>query len=344
MNEYYEARQHLNLSELAFNIIETDKYIFQEKPSRAEMLNKIISMYQDYAEASIENACMRFKEQLEKRTEEVPASTAKSDTISALVESYRAELIEKSNAYPREHSFKFQLDKENYKYFSSWLDIEDNYKGVAGKFIKAVLEEYARKPFIDREAIICRDLIETITTCVESHLALIVTINNGIRFEVRPYGVLIDRGNNYHYLVGYSRKAGEKGDDKPSSFRVSNIRDYKMYYGRSGKITELQRKALEHKINSSGVQFLLQEPDIIRIKLTKRGKSMYESQVHLRPPFVKRKENSDGTWIYDFNCTQIQAQFYFFKFGAEAEILSPQELRKRFWTQYGEAFSLYDNR
>lgn len=342
MSSYYEARQHLNLSEYALNIIENDKDIFLDKPSRERMLNIIFSMYRDYADASIRTACERYREQLEMQTGAVPDSSTKADTISALVKSYRADLIKKSTAYPREHTFKFQLDRENYKYMADWRDTEEAYGEYGCRYIKAVLEEYARKPYVEREAIICRNLIETVNACVESHLALTVTLNNGVRYEIRPYGVFVDRGNNYHYLVGYSRKAREQEADKPSSFRISNIRDYKLYYGRSGKITQLQSKELERRINSAGVQFLLQETDMICIKLTKRGKSMYESQLHLRPPFVKRKENLDGTWTYEFYCTKRQTQVYFFKFGAEAEVLNPTDLRLLFASQYKKAVEHYN--
>ena len=240
MSNYYDARQHLNLSEYALEIIENDKDIFLDKPSREKMLNIVFSMYRDYADASIRTACERYREQLEMQTGEVPDGSAKAATISALVKSYKADLIKKSTAYPREHTFKFQLDRGNYKYMADWSDTEEAYGEYGCRYIKAVLEEYSRKPYVEREAIICRDLIETVNACVESHLAMTITLNNGVRYEVRPYGVFVDRGNNYHYLVGYSRKARESEADKPSSFRISNIRDYKLYYGRSGKITQHQ--------------------------------------------------------------------------------------------------------
>lgn len=341
MSDYYESRQHLNLSQFAFDTIESDKYIFQDKPSLARILNWIFSMYRDYADASIENACFRYREQIETFVKSVPQSTDKENTITALIDSYKMELIKTANSYPREHQFKFQLDRQNYKYIMDWRDPEGAYDGVPGRFIKAVLEEYARKPLVERESILFKDLIELVEACVESHLSLTLTLSSGTRYEVRPYGVLTDKGNNYHYLVGYSRRVGEKAEDKQSSFRISNIREYKLYFGRSGKLTEKEKRSMEHRINSVGVQFLLQEPDRIRVRLSKRGKTMYESQAHLRPEFISRELEESGDWVYEFNCTQIQAQYFFFKFGADAEILCPSELREHFANSYYEAYNLY---
>ena len=341
MNEYYEARQHLNLSELAFDVIENDKYIFQDHPSRSGILNRIFSVYRDYADASIETACMRFREQLEERLESVSDDTTKEAVISSLIAAYKSELISMATSYPSGHSFKFQLNQENYRFIQEWRDVDDVYASTPGKYIKAVLEEYARKPYVEREMILFRDFIETVNACVESHLSMIVTLYSGLKFEIRPYGVLVDQGNNYHYLVCYAKQAGEQGPDIACSFRVTNIREHKLYYGRSGRITEAQRRELERKINTIGVQFLLQTPDLIRVKLTKQGKAMYDSQFHIRPAFVICTESENDEWIYEFNCTQIQAQFYFFKFGRDAEILYPEELRNRFIAQYQEALSQY---
>ena len=342
MNDYYESRQHLNLSQLAFDTIENDKFYFLERPSLAKIINKVFAAYRDYADASIENACARYRAKLCSCLGAVPDSPDKQVIISVLLDSYKSELIKTANSYPREHQFKVQLDKHNYEFVTSWHDAEGAYENVPGRFIKAVLEEYARKPLVERESIIFQDLIELINACVEAHLSLIITLSNGVRYEVRPYGVLTDPGNNYHYLVGYSREAGGKDSDKPSSFRLSKIRDFKIYYGRSGKLTELQRKSLEQRISAVGVQFLLQDPDTIRIRLSMHGKDMYDSQAHLRPSFISRMMESSGAWVYEFNCTQAQAQFYFFKFGADAEILCPSDLRLRFCRQYGKALSIYN--
>lgn len=340
MEGYYEARQHLNLSNFAYNIIDVDKFTFQEKPSFTQMINRIFETYRDYADASIENACANYIEQLEVRLEAIPESSEKKNTINALADSYKERLIETANSYPRECPFKVQMNKQNFEYLASWRDTEGAYDDVPGRFIKAVLEEYSRKPFVERESIIFRSLIEKINYCIETHSLISITLYSGSRYEVRPYKVLIDQGNNYHYLVGYSCRERTK-EETPSSFRVSNIKECEPKGGRSGRITEQQKKELESKIRSVGVQFLLQNTETIRVRLSKYGKRMYESQIHLRPAFSKREALDEGSWIYEFNCTQLQAQYYFFKFGPDAEVLSPESLRKRFSVSYEKALLLY---
>ena len=68
---------------------------------------------------------------------------------------------------------------------------------------------------------------------------------------------------------------------------------------------------------------------------------MYDSQAHLRPFFSERKALPDGSWSYTFDCTQMQAEFYFFKFGADAIIEWPLELREKLLNKYRMAVESY---
>jgi len=52
------------------------------------------------------------------------------------------------------------------------------------------------------------------------------------------------------------------------------------------------------------------------------------------------RKNSD---IYVFKCTIHQAKAYFFKFGSDAEILSPPSLREQFKQEYEKSAALYEN-
>ncbi len=78
----------------------------------------------------------------------------------------------------------------------------------------------------------------------------------------------------------------------------------------------------------------------IYVKLTKAGVNKYHRQTHLRPSLVREQE--DG--VYVFKCTTVQAEFYFFKFGKDAEILFPIDLRERFESMYKDAANIYQLR
>lgn len=342
-NSYYEARQHLNLSEKAFEIIENDKSVFLEKPSRQRIINIILRNYMDSADAAIDIATKRYREYILSQLSSVPDENVKNDIISALIDSYRQKLVHTATSYPKGHAFKVQLDRVNYETMSEWRDEGSYYGGIPGHFLKAVIEEYARKPQYEREGILLRDVIEELQSCIDAHQLIIVTLNgsNRTRHEVRPYLICCDPGANYHYLVGMVRKAGASFPEHVASYRISRISMIKRSHSRSGKITTIQAQEIDQKLNSDGVQFLLQDSEPICVRLTEQGKRMYDSQAHLRPFFSERKKLPDGSWLYSFDCTQMQAEFYFFKFGADATIEHPLELKEKFLGKYRDAVERY---
>lgn len=340
---YYEARQHLNLSELAFEIIENDKAAFLEKPSRQRIINMVLRNFMDSADALIDTSTARYEEALRLRLLAIPDGEKKNEIISALVETYRHDLVQTSTHYPKGHAFKMQLDKENFEAMMEWRDVGGYYGGIPGRFLKAVIEEYARKTQYEREGILLRGSIEELQSCIDAHQLVVITLN-GIRqsrHEVRPFLICSDPGCNYHYLVGMTRKAGTAYPERVASFRISRINAIKRSYSRSGKITSVQAREIEQKLRDDGVQFLLQDSETIRVRLTAQGKKMYDSQAHLRPRFSESKELSDGSWLFSFGCTQMQAEFYFFKFGADATIEHPSELKERFLNKYLMAVDSY---
>ncbi len=341
--DYYESRQHLNLSELAYDVIENDKYMFFEKPSRQGILNVILQNYMDDANAAIGTALERYTESLNTQLVSIPDGAAKDSVISVLVDSYRKKLLETSANYPNGRSFKIQLDRENFAAMAEWREKDKYYDGISGRFIKAVIEEYARKTQYEREEILLRDRIEELQACIDTHQLVVIMLNgtNRSRHEVRPYSICSDHGRNYHYLVGMTRIAGTAFPEHIASYRISRINSLKRSHARSGKIAAAQVQEIEKKLRTDGVQFLLQDSENIIVRLTEQGKRMYESQAHLRPIFTDRKRGPDGSWLYSFDCTQIQAEFYFFKFGADAMIEQPLQLKERFLQKYRDAVKTY---
>ena len=343
MKDYYEARQYISLSSLAYDVIEADKNEFMAKPSRQGFINLIIETFAEDAQASIDVAVGREEERLNRELSAIPDSKTKAFILSTLVEAYRKELIKHITEYPKEQQFRFQLSERNFETRMQWTDVNGYYGGHPSRYYSALLEEYARKSYYERESIALRKTLNQIQLYIDTSKLLVLTLRGAeaIRYEVRPYAIIPDSLQNFHYLVGYSKKSNSDDPEKFVSFRISRILSLEPRYSRSGRITAEQRNAIIEKLHTVGVQFLLQNPEFIRVRLTEKGTKKYESQIHLRPPASIIQPCDDGTWIYTFDCTQLQAEYYFFKFGEDAEVLAPESLRSRFLNGYLRAVDIY---
>lgn len=342
-NEYQEARQHLSLSDAAWAVLQDDRQDFGGGRSWAGILNYVFAEYRDKADASISVAVERRRAQYEEKLVGVAAPAVRKAVLEALLADYTEELIKKAAKNgatpPDKESFKFRLDRDNYAFREQWLDSPDAaryYGNRFSRYLRAVLEEYAAKTVYQREAIYFDPQMRLIQAAAANGELLRIRMKTGSSFEVRPYGVLGDRQETYHYLVGLSRPDGTREPEKPSSFRLSNIVKLEVSFRRSGRLTEKERTDIESSIRGKGVQFLVQQRETIRIRLTEKGRQEYGRQLHLRPATVKRPEVDDGAyrWEYTFFCTEFQARAYFLKFCGEAKVVEPQSLRDTLAQEY----------
>lgn len=341
-NEYQEARQHLSLSAAAWAVLQDDRQDFGGGRSWAGILNYVFAEYRDKADASISVAVERRRAQYEEKLVGVAAPAVRKAVLEALLADYTEELIKKAAKNgatpPDKESFKFRLDRDNYAFREQWLDSPDAqyYGGRFSRYLRAVLEEYAAKTVYQREAIYFDPQMRLIRAAAVNGELLRIRLKKGSSFEVRPYGVLSDRQETYHYLVGLSRPDGTREPEKEYNFRLSNIVKLEVSFRRSGRLTEKERTDIESSIRGKGVQFLVQQRETIRIRLTEKGRQEYGRQLHLRPAARERTAVDDGLyhWEYTFNCTPFQAQTYFLKFCGKAKVVAPQSLRDIFAQEY----------
>lgn len=352
-----DNKQHINLSDTAMEVLYNDIHSFMGRGSVSGFINRILRTYGEQAQASLSRAQEREREQLREqllqeqqqrpftKLRSVPAAE-KDMIIDAICSAHTAQRLAVINAYPAGAALKFRLNKENFEslYVRSGHPERRWYRS-RGKYIKAILEEYARKTPLEREAIYFGDWLETIEVSIESGRLLQVTSQQGNIFEVKPYALLTDAGGMYYYLVGLSvPRHAEQAEEKVASFRVSRLRDVtarpKSY--RSGRLTLAEKEKIKKALQEKGVQFLLQQKEEIVLRLDRQGSGMFNAQLHLRPVPTKRVELPDGGGEYHFDCTQTQIDFYFFKFGEHVEILSPADLRESFREKYRSAWAVYE--
>lgn len=341
-NEYQEARQHLSLSAAAWAVLQDDRQDFGGGRSWAGILNYVFAEYRDKADASVSVAVSCRRAQYEEKLVGVAAPAVRKAVLEALLADYTEELIKKAAKNgatpPDKESFKFRLDRDNYAFREQWLDSPDAqyYGGRFSRYLRAVLEEYAAKTVYQREAIYFDPQMRLIQAGAANGELLRIRLKKGTWFEVRPYGVLGDRQETYHYLVGLSRPDGTCEPEKPYNFRLSNIVKLEVSFRRSGRLTKEERDKIEDRIRAVGVQFLVQQQETICIRLTEDGRQNYGRQLHLRPAARERAEVDDGLyrWEYTFYCTEFQAKAYFLKFCGDAKVVAPQSLRDTFAQEY----------
>lgn len=337
-----DFKQHINLSIYAYEIVQSDIRSFMEKPSLSGFLNKVIEEYQDYADASISSALVRKRESFALLLADIPDSREKKRVVDKLVNQYEKELRAQNASYPKGTYVKFRLNRENFSILFEEDCPEGKYYNSQGKYIKAIIEEYARKTPLKREQIFFGSRLSDIQSYISNGLLIKLKTRKGGVYEVKPYDIRVDASGLYHYLVGIATFPANP-DSKPriSSFRISLLSSVssrpKSY--RSGKVTQIEAEQIEKQIQKKGVQFLLGDAEEITVRLDDLGRKMFSSQLHLRPA----PDVIDGNGIYHFSCTQSQIIYYFFKFGAHAEIIGPENLRDKFVQQYIDAIKIYQD-
>lgn len=335
-------KQHLNLSSYAWFIIENDILNFCLPSEKSEISHFINKVYKNYNELLLfptninETLCQKYnfyKSSIIKNTNsstDIAEITAKN-MVSKDIEHIQARI----SHYSKGEGKKIYLHLETVNSLCSISEnnyIEKLFK-KPGKYLKSIFEEYCILPYIEREKIYFYDYILAIEDSIRLNYALSILTNN-TEYEIIPYKIVTDTFNTYHYLAGYIY--GKDKNIHPVSFRISRISNIKIIRTHK-KLTSVQEKELSDMIIKRGAQFLVKDLAIIKIKFTEAGIKKYNSQLYLRPKYKEILGNN----IYIFEITEFQAESYFFKFGKDAEILSPDNIRNNFIQKYREALNIY---
>ena len=330
-----EQKLQFRLSSFAMEILTDDMFTFQGA-SLGPFLNEVFTAYYIDANASISIRCQELYRTC--KDDGIP-----EETIDILCKRLEASALDVVKKYPSDCPVRFYIKSNVMKHLTGQKQLpggypcqEDTYYKRIGLYFKAVVEEYARLPYIKRESIFQREIIQAIDAVLnrpKKRCAIKLNLRNGRQHLVIPHRIVTDIRSLYHYLVAIP--CGENA--QWMSFRISNIISVDEQESVSGFLSKERQAQADQAIQEHGVQFLSTELADVRVRLTASGIKKYQTQLHLRPKYEKIEENS----IYAFRCTEAQAEFYFFKFGADAEILEPAGLAEKFKSMYQKAYQLY---
>lgn len=349
-----ECKQRLNLSAHAYAVLVNDIEAFQVPRKKADylpthtMIKTVFMNFRESADASIALALELRRAELTRQLIGLEPEGLRQKAVQLLLAQYERELIDKvQGRQERAHSFSISLDDG----FRECLSSDDcqregaYYKERVGLYLKAVLEEYAERTYIERERIFFKRTIDEIELAVKGNLLRLTlhSIRKGADEEknqvlyVKPIGIYQDSEHLYNYLVGLSSVC-KTGPWRAQSIRITSIKHAKCLT-QTAFISKEERKLVASKLYERGVQFLSSSSDTqkVVVQFTPNGEKLYQRLLHLRPRCSKKSEGR----IYEFDCTEFQAEAYFFKYGADAKILAPHGLAKKFLRKYSAALARY---
>lgn len=330
INGNEDHKQRVNLSSLARSVIEIDQSVFDETGSLSGFLNRIITAFRDKAEASIDLAANERQQQL-------LADGYDSNIAQRLTTQYRQQLMLKKEAYPQGDSLMFRLNNQNFRILYEER-AESTAYSAPSKYLKALLEEYARLSPSERERVYYNDCIETILQPALDAGYLLELRSGGKQFSVKPHSIMADPFNSHLYLVGLARRLDKPTEQENiASFRVSRLEQVKQRRQPGGHLNADQRRQIEKQLQLVGVQYLVGNRDHILVRLTPAGRQAFLQRSYMRPV----PESVEGD-VYHFHCSPMQIRNYFLTFGKDAQVLEPAFLRKEFLKIYRDAYRSYE--
>jgi hypothetical protein len=238
--------------------------------------------------------------------------------------------VQKKEKY--HNSIAFRLTKENAECLKAIeaeeLGSDKNYSD----FFRMIFEKYALKPKYQRERIIFSGKYNKMFEAIEQRcqVRLNITRSDGSSFNTifLPYTCVATKEEKHNYWIGLNENRVYRAVKLSSIVSVHPLKSKSDF---SVEEIAMFRNVVELRDPFSAIA------TDITIRLTKRGRKMFQDISYNRPEAIMK----DGL-IYRFHCSAYRIELYFFRFGAEAEILEPADLRTDFRKKYEAAWKQYD--
>lgn len=309
----------------------------------AAFINTVFSNYKDKATSSISSYLQQRKLELDRLfTSANLDSESKKISINQLLSAEKQELLKKITEYTKAkgESKLYHINDSNVEYLLEDCE-EDQYYKRPGLYVRSVIEEYCSLPFIKRERIYRKDIYDIVEQACREKRILKIRANyygKDQLFYVYPYKIVPDPFHTQSYLICYSRKSEENDQDKIiASFSMARM-TYPTMLRNTFHLNKQEISQIECQMAHYSPAYLVGKPEQISVKLTQKGKQSYKSRLYSRPEKIETLSTDD---VYVFDCTPQQIFNYFFPFGADAEIISPEYLRNRFINTYDKALRQY---
>lgn len=199
------------------------------------------------------------------------------------------------------------------------------------KFVSALIENYTRHTFSERERIIRKEKYNIIENAIDRKLCLQIELNSK-KYVVKPIEIIPDNRGNY--LLCMSSNADEYIYTTQAP-RISNIKSVTKLSVK-GSVTKEEKLEAFKYVKDKGIANVGNERKIYKVKMTNKGKEIYRRIVSKDVSLIKIEGD-----IYYMECSEYTICFFLRSFGKEAVVLD-KELKERYISFYKEALEAYE--
>ena len=344
-----ECRQHIGLSLYSFRVIENDMISFNYDKTRRNhsgFLNIIFNHYYEAATFSLpklvelHNQWMADLYSIDQFKRNFSGKKAILDDI--LLERRMFDAIKGLPKYPKDHPFKWKIDKQN----ATIIEGLDEAKFFAdygmSLYLKAIFEEYCRLSFPERERIFFKDKISLIEEAIAKKRMIKISTIEGEKIEIAPYKTYTAHNKLHCELVGIEHTR-EMESYAIVNIAIMDIEKIKMLISKSSSTVSRLGNIMEDITTRPEVASSSTRIQTFRIKFTETGLKQYMNDIDHRPYGTMATEDDREKLIFTFTCLESEIVYYFFKYGALFQVLEPTETREIMKSLYEEAYKNYAN-
>lgn len=337
----------VRISASATEIIKNDMDFFKFK-SFSDIFNIIISNFKDNARASKTLYLQKKKNEILDALKGCQLDPlVQAQVCHALLYKEKLTLEKKLKEYMKKKpndDYKIRyINNNNIDYLENeCLEKTDELYNTPGAYLKCIIEEYCELPFSEREQIVKADIFSIIEDAIAAKYCLKIKAERQkgeiLIFIVKPYRIMSGPLGGLNYLVCKSYPEGSFDSMRIASFAINRLDTPKKLKSEPARFSLKEETEIKERLQNIPPAYLTYDESEIHIKLTNNGKRRYQNLLFSRPIKDINKSTDDE---YVFFCSLPQAYNYFFNFGDDVEILSPQELRDMFSVMYKKAYDIY---
>lgn len=212
------------------------------------------------------------------------------------------------------------------------------------EYLANIIYSYLKEPQCEREKIIYKDIINTINDAIQNNQSIRIKTksykdNNKDNFVIQnidPKEICISKEGLYNYLL-YQVYSEKKQKYFASTIHIYNI--LSVYIDKNPRLFKSDIEEQFVKMKRNGVQFSIDGNTVYKIKLTDKGKALFNSRYLERPVPLSNSPIDKG--IYCFDCSALQFKSYFAPFGKEVFFLEPKEIIQEIVQEYKDIIDYY---